>query len=313
MTATYDQMPNRDEGEAKVSQLERIRATVREIKDLAGVPLAELSSRREDTPMPEGYENSPDKEAAIRRLSESLGIGSRSDISPEAVGAPANCTTIVEAGLVWKMQAELEVALGAGNGPIVMGASRFEVPSDAEIEKLSALTGIPAGELAGMTQYDTAYLILTHEQGFGPAAETSGIDAKRASHNVKDLPQDFDGQGDIIFAGTVNGRDVYMYDVPRRQDPAKPGKYQSFKASDVVEHISANDLGGDGICLVTSTTYLPTRALECDVAIRRGVPGVFVACYGQETLARYKSGGEVQQVALNQILGEVAATDKKLG
>lgn len=312
MTAVYDQLPSSG-GEQNVSQIERLRSTVEQIASLVGVPLEHPRARREDTPLPEGYINTPEKEQQIRQLSEALGIGCPYDITPEMAGAPTERTTIVEAGLVWKMQAELDIALKDGNGPIIMGGSRFEQPNDAELEKLALISGKTVDDLRGMTQYDAAYMILASQQGFELAENTAAIDAKRAASDTGDVPIDFDGQGDILYTGTINGRDMYMYDVPRRQDPEKPGKFQAFKASDILEHISANDLGGNDICLVTSTTYIATRAIECDKATERGVSGVFVAGYGQETLAVYKSGGVPKPVAMNQILAEVAATANKLG
>ncbi|MBP7821013.1 hypothetical protein KA043_02825 [Candidatus Saccharibacteria bacterium] len=285
-------------------QLNEIKQTIEGIKNIVGVDFAEAAEVRDQSVLPEGYENSPEKESEIRELASNLGIGRTGDLTLNEAGLPDDSLIIVEGGQGHKMLAELKLALESGDGPIVMSASKHrDINSDKERSVTSVVLGIEE-DYVGNTEYEVACQV----------ARLAGlVDFDGTETEVSVIPHGFSGkpdvgeeQGSVIKIGTINGRDVCMYDVPREYyDDDGQVKYRQPSPSEQVENMAEID-GVSSVVLATSSTYMISRL----ASIVGSGNNSGVIAYGAHSLARAKKEAEPTEPSLEQILAEVSRAEK---
>lgn len=278
-------------------QLRLMQEGVAEIKEIVAVPLELPGERRADSVLPDGYEPTEEKEAAIRAIAaEKLGIGTDEDLTLEKAGLSKDGLAIIEGGQSHKMLAELAVALEDGyTGPLVITATEHRViKQTADDEKVrerantAALLGITEEEV-GDTELAVAVQV---------AESLPGFDATTASQ---------DSENNLVKLGEINGREVFVYAIPREYYTDAEGK-QKFTQPSVIDQARffRDVLGAGGAALVTSSTYFSSRTISAN--------GEFgVAAYCPATLARVRGQeATAAQPDFAQILSEVAKTDKLL-
>ncbi|MBP7821018.1 hypothetical protein KA043_02850 [Candidatus Saccharibacteria bacterium] len=285
-------------------QLNEIKNTIEGIKNIVGVDFVEASELRDQSVLPEGYENTPEKELEIRGLASNLGIGRSEDLGLSEAGFPEDSLVIVEGGQGHKMLAELKLSLEYGSGPIIISASRHrEVKSEKEIDTTSVVLGIEK-DYVGSTEYEVASQIarLAGLVDFdGTETEVSAI-----PHGLRGKPNDGEEQGSVIKIGTINGRDVCMYDVPREYyDDDGQAKYRQPSPSEQVENMAKID-GVSSVVLATSSTYMISRLASIVSAGNNSG----VIAYGAHSLARAKKEAKPTEPSLEQILAEVSRAEK---
>ncbi len=277
-------------------QLRRISEGVAEIKRLAGVELDLPGERRADSELPAGLDLDDQTETTIRTIAaEKLGIGLAEDITLEQSGLNPDGVVIVEGGQSHKMLAELTVALAGGHtGPIVMSSTEHrKIKLTADDEKVrerantAALLGISEEEV-GNTELAVALQVVESLPGFVISATE-------------------DASEGLVCVGTINGRQVFMYSIPREyyQDETGAKKYSQPSVIEQVQYITEATQAPEA-ALVTSLTYYSSRAVASDGKYR-------VAAYSPNTLAKVRGlEPSSAQPTMAQIFAEVAKTDSKL-
>lgn len=289
----HDQQRTQDKGK---EQLRLIVEGIAEIKRLVGVELTLPGERRADSELPEGLELDTQVEATIRDIAaDRLGIGAAEDITLEKSGLHPGGIAVIEGGQSHKMLAELTIALQDGYaGPIVMSATEHRtIKPTAEDEKVrerentASLLGISEDEV-GDTELAVAKQVAKSLPGFEPAGAEDYL-------------------GELQLLGSINGRPLFVYSIPREyyhDETGKP-KYNQPSAAEQMQYITETTGVADA-ALVTSLTYYSSR-----VVVSGG--GYRVAAYSPETLAQVRGvEPKATQPTMAQILAEVAKTDSKL-
>lgn len=277
-------------------QLQNIIDGVAEIETIVGVPLELPGERRADSSLPDGFELTEQNEQAIRAIAaEKLGIGIATDITLDTIDLHKNGVVIIEGGQSHKILAELHIALSnEHNGPIVLTSTEYRTikqteddPKVKERANTAQLLGISEEEV-GNTELAVAVQVVESLPSFEIASEGNDIE-------------------DLIMLGTVNGRPVYVYSIPRMFYETDDGetKYRQPNVSDQAEYIQ-RVTGAPETALVTSSTYFSSRT----VAAR----GMYkVAAYCPSTLAAVRGQDPTTaQSDIVQVLAEVAKTRKEL-
>lgn len=287
----------RDPGEPRnIDQLQYIIDGVSEILSIIGEPIEKPGERRADYALPEGFVLTDDNESAIRRIaSEKLGIGISADITLDNVELDEYGVAIIEGGQSHKMLAELLVALQTDHkGPIVITSTEYRVikqtaddPKVKERANTALLLGINEDEV-GDTELAVAVQVVESMQGF-------------------EIALDEDAPEDLVKLGTINGRDLFIYSIPRMYYETDTGeqKYRQPNISDQATYIR-NIIGASEVALITSSTYYSSRTVAAKGAYK-------VAAYCSATLARVRGNDPTDaKPDINQIISEVAKTEIEL-
>jgi hypothetical protein len=278
-------------------QLQTIREGVEKIKLIVNFPIEYPGERRADSKLPDGFEYTMEQENEIRRIaSEKLGIGLPEDLTPEMAGLHKNGLTIIEGGQSHKMLAELALVINSDcDGPIVISATEYRkiksVEDDPKVkERLNTATLLGISEdQVGSTELEVAVQVAES------LPEFIKLDSARAvTENLKQL-------------GTVDGRNLYLYSIPRQYYTDENGSQKYTKPSAAEQAIElTNIIGAPDVALVTSSTYYSSRAIVGQGAYK-------VVAYCPATLARVRGQDSTGARAdLTQILSEVAKIDKQL-
>jgi hypothetical protein len=202
---------------------------------------------------------------------------------------------VIEGGQSHKMLAELTLALASSHtGPIVVSSTEYRAikltANDEKVrerENTAKLLGI-SEETVGNTEFAVALQVIERLPGFELSHDDVAIE-------------------DLVKVGTVNGRDIFLYSIPRMSYTAENGeqKYRQPSISDQTLYIQRITNAPDA-ALVTSSTYFSSRAV--------GSKGRFkIAAYSQARLAWVRGQQNVNpQPDIAQVLAEVAKTDKEL-
>jgi hypothetical protein len=277
-------------------QLQNIIDGVAEIKAIVGVPIEKPGERRADASLPEGFVLSEQNEQAIRTIAaEKLGIGITTDITLETINLDPEGIAIVEGGQGHKMRTELKVALdSAHTGPIVITSTEYRIikqteddPKVRERVNTAQLLGITEAEV-GSTELAVAIQVVESLPGIEIAPEGNDVE-------------------ELVMLGTVNGRPIYVYSIPRIYYETEDGetKYRQQSTYNQVHYIQ-DVLDIEDAALITSGTYVSSRVTAAKGSYK-------VAAYCPSTLAEVRGQDPATaKPSIEQILAEVAKIDIEL-
>ena len=224
-----------------------------------------------------------------------------------------------------------------GDAPIVVSATRHRKISKTsnnpnklpELDDTCNVLGLGDFSQVEATEYGVTLQVIERMQGFKPNVAKYSQD--KLTKN-KELVTDSQPEGDLVLVGWVPDKEdghklrpIYIYDIPRiyvigtdgqyelddrgnkQRDKLSDGTTGGFLGSVDVTCQLAKECGISEVLVLNSKTYVPKN--KAVLEMQR--PDVPIAGVGTSLIAELR-GLSSSPVAINQIVAELAALEKKI-